>query len=76
MSSGLLSGKDLSFNQIVAEVRRRFMMDAILASNPQRQAQGEKILRNVRDNLTWKRQNKSDQETTEKQMSETDYQEF
>ena len=34
MSSGDLSSKDLSFNQLVAEVRRRFMMDAILATNP------------------------------------------
>ena len=57
MSSGELNAQDLSFNQVVAEVRRRFMMDSILATNPQRQAQGEKILRNVRDNLIWKRNN-------------------
>lgn len=46
MSNGVLGSKDLSFNVIVQNIRRKHMMDAILEQGEKKEA-GMVILRNV-----------------------------
>ena len=47
VSNNVLGSKELSFNIIVQNIRRQYMMDALMCNNPDRQAQGERILKNV-----------------------------
>ena len=57
LSNGVLDTKDLSFPLMVQAIRRKYMMDAILFNNvkgSERQAQGERILNNVKQTLSMK----------------------
>lgn len=47
MTSGQLAGNDLSFNLLVQKLRRDYLMDAIMSSDPKKKEFGDKILKNV-----------------------------
>lgn len=47
MTSGQLAASDLSFNMLVQKLRRDYLMDAIMSTDPKKKEFGEKILKNV-----------------------------
>ena len=47
MTSGSLSGNNLSFNLLVQKLRRDYLMDAIMSGDTKKKEFGEKILKNV-----------------------------
>ena len=55
MACGHLGIKDLPFNILVQNMRREYMMNAIMSMDPEKREFGERILKNSKKQKKWEK---------------------